>query len=310
LIASLSQAQFLGYVGLQTNFTRVVNVGQSPGRTRVNANIGASTHTFTYCVLGGGTATQVVDLQLFVEESPDGSDATFTQISPTYSFPQSSNGNSCGIIQLGGYYSVLAVNIALIDCFGSPPVPCTTPGVGVSVWYTGTAGPIDVFPPNVNSTGGASGVQCDRSFTLTSVPPGTSTELLVGNPHQAIYVCGGTISFSGATTAGFITLLSADGGAACNPVPITSLAALKAKPVRRQTVVPLIANTPQAQKYTVQVGATTPQLFAINQAPNSFFKIAAAIGQGETPPNNGINLCMVIGPIGASTTLTLNYAQF
>jgi hypothetical protein len=289
--AHLCFAQFLGYVGLQTTYNRVLNNSTAQGRTLVNVNIGASFHTFTYC-LGGGAATNV---QVFVEESPDGQTDHFTQISPTVGFPkQQSNGNNCGIIRVGGYYSVLAFNVQTL--VGGTPSP------NISVWYTATAGPTDVYPPAVGSNGGASLVQCDETVTSSAIPPGTILQLIPQSPAGSVFVCGGTISFSGATTAGEIDLLLG-GGVNCGGVPSVD------------TI------------YAVAITASSPQLFQINSAPNSFLQPAphpalpaagtvehrrAVIARAGLPAPRalGFGLCISTGSIGANTTVTLSYAQF
>lgn len=255
-----SAAQFLGYVVLQTAGAQLLNASSATGRTVVNANIGAASHTFTYCVSNTVTAVQVL-----VEESFDGVSTHFAQISPVYGFvPQAINGNACAVIRVGGYYNILAFNVL------------TLTGGTISVWYSGAGGPIDVFPPVVNSNGGASGVQCDQSATFTALAQSTTTKLLNGNANQTIYICGGILSFNAATTAGAISFLVGT-GAACGGAPAT---------------IP----------FDVRITANTAQQIPINQAPNSFYKAPATTG--------GANLCLVIGAITAATDVTINYAQF
>lgn len=255
-----AHAQFIGFVSLQSEAVQILNASSSTGRTVANANIGASTHLFTYCF-----SNTVTSLQVIVEGSFDGVSTHFAQLSPVSGFvPQVVNGNNCGVIRVGGYYNVLAFNVL------------TLVGGNISVWYSSAGGPIDIFPPWVNSNGAASGVQCDQSATFTAIAQSTTTKLLNGNANQTIYICGGILSFAAATTAGTISFLVGT-GATCGGAPAT---------------IP----------FDVKITANTPQQIPINQAPNSFYKAPATIG--------GANLCVVIGAVTAATDVTLNFAQF
>jgi hypothetical protein len=262
LAASAARAQFIGYVGLQTTYTRVINASTTTGRTLVNTNIGASFHTFTYCA-SSSTGT----LQLFIEESPDGASNHFTQISATYGLPNNAvNGNECAVIRVGGYYSVLAVNVVVLT------------GGNLSVWYSATAGPADLYPPSVNTEGGASAVQCDQRTTLDNLVPG-NYQVVVGKQFQSIYVCGGTLSFNAAPTAGEIYLLWGT-TATCGGLASGSIL------------------------YDTYIIPTSPTPFAISSAGNSFFRAPASV---VLPVNN---LCLLVTGVTASTAITLNWAQF
>lgn len=284
---SSAWAQFNGYVGLQTVYTPVILNTTVTGRTTVNANIGASYHTFTYCL-----STPTTAIQLFIEESPNGQPGSFTQISPISEFPwQAINGNNCGIIRVGGYYSVLAVNIILLS------------GGTASVWYTATAGPTDIFPPAVNSSGGTSPVACDQTVVFTALAPSATYELVRGNPNQGIYVCGGVISFSAATTPGSVDLSTGNVGCG-GPV----LAARR--PGRRVAIAPRTPAKPNGRPPSFAAGtgvwfsyitATSPQLFPINSTSSAI----------RIPPSStGSSLCFDVGPVGASTGVSLIFAQF
>lgn len=267
LLAASAHAQFVGYVGLQTNYTRVINAATTTGRTQVNTNTGASFHTFTYCV-SPGTA-----MRLIIEESPDGATSHFTQISPAYTAPTNFvNGNACGIIRVGGYYSVLAVNILQISAGN------------VTVWYTSTAGPSDVFAPAVNSSGGFSPVQCDLTTTSSALAPGGTYTMVLGIQGEAIYVCGAFISFNAATTAGAIELLP--GQSSC-------------------TVVAPGPGPINVDLFGTYILASTPQQFEFGN-PNSFARIqSTAVGAGASN-----DLCLRIGAITAATAISISYAQF
>lgn len=294
LLPVAAEAQFNGYVGLQTVMVPVVLNTASTGRFKVNANIGSSYHTLTYCLSTPSTA-----LQLIVEQSPDGQDAHFTQVSPISEFPwQAINNNSCGVIRVGGYYSILAVNVLLLS------------GGTISIWYTGTAGPTDIYPPAVNSSGGTSPAECDQSLVFSQLAPGAVYQLVTGNPNQGIYICGGTLSFDGATSSGSIQMQV--GGTNCGGITQASLPLKRhigkgvtvtqaprfppAKPAGRPPA--LAAGTPVWFSYvTVQ----TPQVFPINAAKSTI----------RIPPTTaGSSLCLNVGAITADVGLTLTFAQF
>ena len=269
LLAASAQAQFTGYVGLQTVHTRILNNSSTTGRTLINANIGASYHVVTFC-----TTTATTSVKVFLEESPDGDPTHFTQITPVSSagppFTTPSNGNLCTIIRAGGYFSVLAINVAELA------------GGAISAWYDATAGPADVFPPAVNSVGSASPVQCDRTAVFQGLAPGATYLLVKGDLTQNIYVCGGTISFQAATTAGAIDLYQST---ALSPACDTFV--------------------PNSSGYDVFILPSSPQLFQMNAAPNSLLRIPSHVSGTTTV----FNLCLSIGAIGAPTNLTLFFAQ-
>ena len=233
-------AQFLGYVGLQTTYTRILNASSTTGRTLVNANIGSSYHTFTYCLSTASTAVQII-----VEESPDGDPSHFTQISPVSEFPwQAINSNNCGTVRVGGYYSVLAFNVLFLT------------GGTITAWYTSTAGPTDLYAPAVNSSGATSPVQCDQSLVVTGIAPSTNTLLVPSNANQGIYVCGGTISFDGAVNRGDVALFVGT-GTTC-PTPAFAAARKTTNTTtRRQGVTPFAAPAkPQGRPPTLDRKST------------------------------------------------------
>lgn len=299
VLVPIAQAQFNGYVGLQTVMTPVLTNSSATGRTLVNANIGASYHTFTYCLSTPSTA-----IQLIVEQSANGQPGTFAQVSPISEFPwQAINGNNCGVIRVGGYYSVLALNVLLLS------------GGTITAWYTGTAGPTDIFPPAVNSSGGTSPIECDQSATFQGLAPSAIYELVPGNPNQGIYVCGGLVSFNSATTSGSLSLAVGTttncGGITQNlssttrrpgqhapaaPVRRSLTRGFPAKPAGRPP-----ALTAGATVWFTYVTPTTPQEFPVNSSK-------ATMRIPPTPA--GTSLCFNVGPVGALTALTLHFAQF
>lgn len=292
LVAIPAHAQFNGYVGLQTVMVPVVQNSSATGRFRVNSNIGASYHTFTYCLSTPATA-----LQLIVEQSPDGQDAHFTQVSPISEFPwQAINSNNCGIIRVGGYYSVMAINVLLLT------------GGTLSVWYSATAGPTDIFPPAVNSSGGTSPIACDQSIAINQLAAGGTYQLVPGNPNQGIYVCGGTLSFDAATTAGSEELVVAN--ANCGGISLTTAA--RPRVARPRLSGPQVRTPAKPAGRPPALAAGTPVWFTyITPASPQLFPINASSATIRIPPTTtGSTLCLVVGTVTANTAITLQFAQF
>lgn len=199
LLVGAAQAQFQGYVGLQTNQVQVLNASTATGRTVINANTGAGSSVITYCT----TATA---LQIIAEGSPDGVSTHYIPVSTIYGVPSAINGNACGSIQFGGYYPAIAVNVLSIS------------GGNVSVWYSGIAGPGPFTPPASNSFGGTSNVLCDQTHSVNLTAGGGTAALLIPNSYliTKTYVCGVFISFSAAPTSStYVYLEGFTGGGTC-----------------------------------------------------------------------------------------------
>ncbi len=223
--------------------------GQCQGITSgVFPNIGQGAHFLHYC-------TTATTLQLGLEESPDGVNYAF--ITPIYGPPPF--GAPCGLIQAGGYFQTVRGHI-LAQSGGS-----------TSVWYSASAGPISVFPTGVNSNGAFSPVQCDKTVLL-SVAPSTTSLLITGTNDQRIFICGGTYSFSAATTTGQISLQYGTGSTCSTVGPVAFWINL--------------------------VTASTPQTEAI-------FSLSA--GAPIVPVAN--NFCVTTTGITATTEVAIAYAQ-
>ena len=110
----------------QTIFTKAI-----AGSRVVVRNIGQSAHWLTYCADVG-----VTNLQIDLEGSND-SGGHWIPISSTLG--TAING-SCGLLQAGGYFKDVSVNLITMT---------TTPPAGVSAWYSATAGPIAINPTGV-----------------------------------------------------------------------------------------------------------------------------------------------------------------
>jgi hypothetical protein len=83
-------------------------------------------------------------------------------------------------------------------------------GGSVSVWYSATGQIVNAFPPAQNSQGASTIPSCDKAFT-TLLGQNTTFQLITGTSTQSIHICGFTVSFSGATSNGGLTLESGTG---------------------------------------------------------------------------------------------------
>jgi hypothetical protein len=149
--------------------------------------IGASSHFIQYCASG-------TTLQLIVEASPDTTSAHFAQVSPVYGVPVIPlNGNHCAVIQVGGIYNYVAINVVSNNTGN------------LNVWYSGTSGPISIFPQAINSSGAATPSLCDTANSVPIASGGTTT-LIAGVANTAIHLCSATLSFAAATGTGTVML--------------------------------------------------------------------------------------------------------
>lgn len=137
--------------------------------------IGASAHFFTYC-------TSDTSIQLIAEESFDGISSHYTAISSSAGVPVPVNGNSCAVIQVGGYYQHIAISIL------------ANSGGTLNIWYSATTGPINIYPPASNSIGGAPPVQCDKSSTFELLNS-RSQPMVIAIANERVYICGFVFSF-------------------------------------------------------------------------------------------------------------------
>lgn len=215
--------------------------------------IGAGAHFFTYC-------TSATSLQLIAEESGDNVSGHFVPISIVYGVPPISlNGNPCAVIQAGGYYNYLAINVLSIS------------GGSVSVWYSGSSGPIGVFPPAQNSIGATTPVVCDQSI-VRGISANSTSAGISGTSNQAIYVCGITVSFNGEPTGASSFTVEYGTGGSCG--------------TGTQILVTTLLNT------------TSPTIFPIGGGSTIF----------RAPTGNSV--CLVAGPTVPAGDVTLSYAQF
>lgn len=123
--AVLSMAQNAGNVGTQTMFQIALNAVTVPTASSPFRNIGQSAHWLTYCTTGS-----TVTLSIQLEASNDA--VTWFPISHVGTTAFVGVGG-CSVLQAGGYFQNVRVNLTTITGVG---------GQVVTAFYTGSTGPI------------------------------------------------------------------------------------------------------------------------------------------------------------------------
>jgi hypothetical protein len=212
-------AQFVGYVGLQTVNVKPLNAVTAPTTATVQ-NIGQASHILYYCVTGTPSA-----LVIQLEGSFDGS--TWAQLSD-----QGTAVTGCNVVEGGGYYPALRVNLVTLSGGTSPTV---------TAYYSGVTAPITGAGAGV-SRPRALGVSATQSYLLYNsankqsayaasscilAPAGAMDLLSIYNPStstKSIYLDSAIIASS--ATSGTITEIvsTTTAGASCTNPTIHNLA--------------------------------------------------------------------------------------
>jgi hypothetical protein len=204
LAVTAGHAQESGHVGITT---REIPVFTNQGTSKASAifiDQGYAANYLTYC------DTNFVG-SIDLEWSPPITGSP--SLGPFIALAQASYGagnadSSCHTLQVGGYFPNLRSTL-------------TITGGSVSAWYTASAAPIALFAAGVGSNGPASPVVCDQS-TFVTAAAGVNVEI-VGptNFGDTVIICGFSISFDGATSAGMVEIgwAASAGACAASPVP-------------------------------------------------------------------------------------------
>jgi hypothetical protein len=175
----------------------VVTQPTNPGAPTLLPNIGQSAHNLAFCTTGGSFLAIQVQLE-----------ASFDAI--TW-FPIGNVGNSagCSIIQAGGYFNNMRVNVVQFSFIGGSRT--------ISAWYSGTAGPIALNPAAAQESFSIAQpiTQCDQTILNSIANAGTA---LIAAPLTArglVELCAYGFSFNGATAAGSV-LIETGTGANCS----------------------------------------------------------------------------------------------
>jgi hypothetical protein len=182
LLAGVAQAQFNGFVGIQSNPQTLFTNQNVNGTSPLINNFGQGAHFLLLCYNAAFQGT--IDL----EGTPDGT-TWLTLVVGDYGV---SSAAGCHVLQAGGYFNG-----------GLRSVVTRTAGA-ISAWYSGVAAPIAAIPSGVNSTGPTPPIICDRGGISGAtngsfgIPANTA---IVGNN---VYVCGFTLSFAATPAAGTV----------------------------------------------------------------------------------------------------------
>lgn len=180
-------AQNAGNTGTATTAQIAFTANSSASATSaIFRNVGQSAHYLAYCTTTGGAGQE----NIFLEESFD----AVTWITIGSASPQ---GNTCGILQAGGYYQNVRARIA------------NNTGLTNNAWYQATSGPIGFAAPGTNTNGPASPVLCD-SIVTGALTSGTAATVLSPVAGRSNVVCSITLSFDAAAAAGEVDIYRLD----------------------------------------------------------------------------------------------------
>lgn len=195
-LALRAHGQNAGVVGIATKEITVFNaqritassggIWQCNGSTTpiqcpVLPDIGAAANYLTYC---NTNFVGTIDL----EWSPTGINGTFLVL--TFSTFGTAD-SACHQLQLGGYFPNLRSTV-------------TATNGSLSAWYTSSAAPVAFFASAFGSNGATSPISCDLGNSVSQATAGTGLLASPINATDVVVICGMTVSFNGATSAGNI----------------------------------------------------------------------------------------------------------
>jgi hypothetical protein len=243
---STVRAQGAGVIGIQAINVPVFTAQATTKSSTIFQDIGAGINVLRYCTSG---FTGTIDLEWARTSS-----GPFTPLaSATYVVD-----TNCHPLTVNGYWPNLRSTV--------------TVGAGsVTADYAANSGPTGFASPGISSTGPVSPAACDHNSFSAPIAPSLAAPLIPGVAGTTIYVCDMTVSFSAATTAGFIQLGSGTNAGGCPGFVAT---------------------------WAVDVLPATPQIFPVGSPLGAFLQI----GSGQT-------LCVSTGANTANTVLSFSWAQ-
>lgn len=177
------QAQNAGNVGIYTKEVTAFTVQASSASSAIFPDFGFGANYLSYCTVGfSGTIN--------LEWEPPGTSIYIPLAQATYGSgtPDTACRSGTAGLQIGGYYPNLRSTVIM------------SAGT-ISAWYTASAAPISAFPPAYGSNGSSSPISCDQN-AAASVNNSTTVALLGSSSAATTILCGFTISYNGATSAG------------------------------------------------------------------------------------------------------------
>lgn len=206
-----ARAQFIGYTIDQSTSQSLFTNQAANGISAVIKNLGQSSHFFTVCNTGFNGTVIIQSSQNGTFSPPN------TVAAANYGFssgaqPPPPPDSNCHLIQAGGYYPTMRVQITNYAA-GS-----------TSIFYSGIGGPIEFAPAALTTIGPTSPIACDQHTSQTIAATVTFATIVAGLPNQVIIVCSVTMSFDANTGAGGLLLFGTDSSASGNPASCTTVA--------------------------------------------------------------------------------------
>jgi hypothetical protein len=195
-------AQNAGTVGIQAQMIPVFTAQTSNKSSAIFKDIGQGTNLLFYCTTN---FIGSIDLEWTPSNSLAGTFYPITQAS------YANSDNNCHSLPFGSYFPNLRSTLTVST--GS-----------ISAWYTSISGPTAFAAPALGSAGPTSPVTCDQNITSGQIATGTTSLLAAPqNTGDAVVICGMTVNFAAAPSAGQVIIKYAASGA-CSPItqPIPS----------------------------------------------------------------------------------------
>lgn len=184
-------AQNAGVVGIQAQMIPVFSAQSTTKSSHILKDIGQGTNLLFYCGTGFiGT----IDL----EWNP--TPATSSTFYPITQANYVNSDSSCHTLPFGSYFPNLRSTV-------------TISAGSINAWYTAISGPSAFAAPAIGTAGPTAPVTCDQSLATTVGSGATSSIATQLNTGDAVVICGMSVSFAAAPSAG--QLIIEYGAAGC-----------------------------------------------------------------------------------------------
>lgn len=179
-------AQNAGTVGIQATEIQVFN-NRATASTVTSAILPDFGFAANYVQFRGTSFTGVIDIEWTPPSPYSGSAIILTQASIV--------DNNSHTLQLGGYSPNMVVRITNTGSGGT-----------VNAWYKASSAPIPFAPNALGSNGATSPIVCDHTAYQSIGTGSTGSPFSIINTGDVIVICGFSLSFNGATSAGNVQL--------------------------------------------------------------------------------------------------------
>lgn len=212
VLAAPACAQFIGYTTSQSTVQTLFTNQAANGTSVTIRNLGASSHFFTVCNTNF-SGTIIIQSSQNGTFSPPNTVAAANYGIQSGAQPPITADSNCHLIQAGGYYPAMRVQVTNVLIGGT-----------TSVFYSGIGGPIAFAPAALSTSGPTSPIACDQHTSQTIAATVAFATVVAGIPNQVIIVCSVTMSFDANTGSGGLIALGTDASASGNPASCTTLA--------------------------------------------------------------------------------------